>query len=216
MHERWLYHLWMHVTWANRCLWLVVSWDGACQQCVFVIINLFCVTENDWLTCDSLCWQCRCNFGRGFERPKLSRKLFQNIKKRKNSLFVVKNGVWSVIFHKDVFLVHWNLCGYIVGHVLSIHLCAKNGTSFWVMALKVSNFTQRFANKFYIVIFLDFVCSSMALRVMVTEVQSFVLWNTSWVITSVLCKPCSITKNREVRYSLKFLERWSWSTSLKD
>ena len=80
-----------------------------------------------------------------------------------------------MIFHKNVFVVHWNSCGYNVGRALSIHLCAKNGTSFSAMALKPSNFVQRFANKFYTSLCLDFVCSSMASRVMAMGRQGFVL-----------------------------------------
>jgi len=49
-----------------------------------------------------------------------------------------------------------------VGRALSVHVCTKNRTSFLLIAVKVSNFAWRFANKFYISLCLDFVHSVMA------------------------------------------------------
>jgi len=51
-----------------------------------------------------------------------------------------------------------------VGRALSVHVCTKNRTSFFLLiAMKVSNFAWRFANKFYTSLCLDFVRSVLAL-----------------------------------------------------
>ena len=50
----------------------------------------------------------------------------------------------------------------------------KNETSFWAIGIEASEFAWRYADKFSTELRKDFVCSRMALQVMVKETQEFV------------------------------------------
>jgi len=83
------------------------------------------------------------------------------VKKRKNSLFQCIT-VIPVCYYKNLLLCFIGIHVVTVGRALSVPVCTKNRTSFLLIAVKVSNFAWRFADKFYTSLCLDFVRSVMA------------------------------------------------------